>query len=328
MKKPNMKFLALLLPLLCSTSAHAKEVLHTFLRPVTGFINHVDPSELRFFDESGLSDVLKIPSQPGETFRITQSTKYTVLDKTKKNSEGKDQDYCALKSQSPMNMGANSGMILAYPYLVGVDRVCIIDESRRQIRLLATLTASPNDYYVAFAGFEGGHYHFLINGRDMSQPTGYLKKFSINVKTDRITRPTTLPLSIPGYSGPMIYSQGEVYITTWIGIVKGPNDEEQDMGQNIVKLNKTMSALIPTQMWGFKGQSQFLLFNELEAFFFNGLDTNIGSYSVTRLTNIKPFGEFIPTCTPVQSYGERQWISYCAEGKTLELRSTEELMVR
>lgn len=316
-----MKSLSLLLPLLCSTSAHAKEVLHTFLRPVTGFINHVDSSELRFFDETGLSDTVKIPTQPGASFQIKPSTTYTILNK----------NLCTPNSQNPMSMGDLGGLILAYPYLVGVDRVCIIDETKKQIRLLATLTASPGDFFVSFAGAYSGRYHFVINGRDMNDPVGYLKRFSIDTNTHRVVDRIVLPLALPDYSGPMIFSKGDVFVTMWVGV---------DEGQNVTKISQAaIASLLPgelvennsdyiksTPMKSFTGQSQLLLLNDLEAFFFNGLDQNIGSYSVTRRTNSKST-EFIPTCTPVQGYKDL-WISYCAKGKTLELRSTAELMVR
>jgi hypothetical protein len=320
MKKPTL-LLALIAVSWLPTAGHSKEVITTFRAPVSGFINHLKPTELRFFSEDGRSDILTLPSTKGGLFKISPGPTYTVI----------NPDSCFPGSQNPMSMGDQGGLILAYPYLVGVDRVCGIDEERKEIRLLEKFSENPFDYFVAFAGVYLGKLHFAINGRDMRKDAGYLKTFNIDPKTNAVSQAIHLPFSVPDFSGPMISVNSNLFITSWIGQIEGQKISKVSHAmlaalERETELQPTGDVLKATPMKNFRGQSQLMLFNRYEVLFFNGLDSGIESYSITQITN-KKSSEFVPACTPVQGF-EDQWVVYCAAKKSLELRSTAELMVR
>lgn len=220
---------------------------------------------------------------------------------------------CTPLSQNTLSMDAAGGMTLAYPFLVGVDRVCYFDESTKTLRLLGRFSDQlPNNSFSAvYAGSDQSSVHFLVNGRVFPQmKTGYLFLVSVHKKTLMIST-REIVNEVPGYSGGMFYENQNIWISTYPGrIFKIVTADLQSLISSGAKT--TFSQIAAETVKGFEGLNGYMLASH-ELFYFYNRDDQ--SYTVNRQTRER---KVVSTpCEPVAAQGAR-WLMLCS-ANSLEL---------
>lgn len=223
---------------------------------------------------------------------------------------------CGLKTQNTVVMGEpEGGMTLAYPYFVGVGKVCWVDEATNSIRLISNFKSSlpRNSFSVSFAGQDANALYFLINGRPYPEGTaGYISALVIN-KVDKKVSVRSLLSDVPGFSAAMIYDGAQIWVATWLQ----KNDIYKISSAQLIALiqkgsTAKFSDLAVKAAGGFEGMSSFALKNETSFLFYN---EGIDSFKLNALnSSVTPVQ---PSCEPIA--GEKNaWLSLC-DGTRLEV---------
>ncbi len=218
---------------------------------------------------------------------------------------------CNLKTQNTVMMGdPEGGMTLAYPYFVGVGKVCFIDEAAGAIRLISNFKNSlpRNAFSASYAGQDATALYFLINGRPYPEGTaGYISALVIS-KADQKVSVRSLLSDVPGFSAAMVYDGAQMWVTTWLqtnDIYKISSALLLDLIQKgrTAKFSEVAVKIAD----GFEGMSSFALKNESGFLFYNeGFDSfkvNSNTGAATPLQTL---------CEPVS--GEKNaWLGLCDE---------------
>lgn len=223
---------------------------------------------------------------------------------------------CGLKTQNTVVMdGPEGGMTLAYPYFVGVGKVCLIDEATNSIRLLNNFRTSlpRSSFSVVYAGQDTNALYFLINGRPYPEGTaGYISVLVIN-KADQKVSIRNLLSGVPGFSAAMIYDGAQIWVTTWLQ----KNDIYKISSAQLMTLiqkgsTAQFSDVAVKTAGGFEGMSSFALKNETGFLFYNeGFD----SFKVSSLNpSTQPVNA---SCEPIAG-AKAAWLGLC-DGTRLEV---------
>lgn len=271
-------------------SALAEEI-YGFDRAVVGLADQRSPGSALFISSDGRADWFQ-----GGKFKRSQS--YSVV-----------HPECLPKSQST----SSGGLTLAYPFLVGTSTACIIDESSRSIRLLASFGWRSNSFSATYAGEGPTTFNFLINGRPWDTE-GYLGLVTID-KTTLVVKSRELMSDVPGYSGAMVFEGGNVWVTVWAGdnlIYKISGAKLGELAQSGAKAS--FASVMTQAHAGIEGLSLFMLASEDSFFYYNG---EYESYLIEKGSGRQK--KIVQDCEPIVSYG-KQWLVLCG-GLGLEARA-------
>lgn len=292
----KMFSIAAILTLFASLSALGTELVRTNQKSVA-FRNYSSSSSIILLGQAGQLVMLNdLKAVKGKVYKVDTS--------------------CNLKTQNTVMMSTDEGgMTLAYPYFVGVGKVCMMDETTNSIRLVSNFKTSlpRNAFSVTYAGQDSTAVYFLLNGRPYPEGTvGYISALVIN-KADQKVSVRNLLTDVPGFSAAMVYDGAQIWVTTWYQT----NDIYKLSTAQLLDLIKTsgtaqFSSVTTKTVGGFEGMSSFALKNDSGFLFFNdGFD----SFKI-NLPNSAP-APIKPSCEPIA--GEKtSWISLC-EGTRLEL---------
>lgn len=298
MRIVKSSFVLLWMVSLSAFASTSQEVMR-FNRSVAGFVDFSSPGRLLLISEDGQANWV-------EDLKIQKSLTYQIT-----------APECVPRTQSTMVMGdgvSGQGLTLAYPFLVGVERVCYIDEAAQTIRLLANLRPElPRDTFLAVhAGSDAEASYFLINGRIYPKGTsGYLLLLTIDKRTLQ-TSLRELVTGVPGLSGAMFFSEDALWVTSWEGtndIHKIPVQKLHDLIHSGEK--QVFGALASTEWSGIDGFSFFMLANEHSFFYHN---EGYESYLVNRQDGTRSME--LPLCPPIAGYGQG-WLVLC-DGTRIE----------
>ncbi len=292
MRTQGNRFLSFFL-LLIPHVAFAAEIAR-FDHNVAGFENHAVPGSVLLISQDGQADWLN-------GTRIERKASYKVLDK-----------ICTPSTQDTSLMGAGGGMTLAYPFLVGVERACYIDEKTKSIRLLADFHASlpRNPYSLVYAGADEAAAYFLINGRPYPDgKEGYLELVTIDKQTLKVSV-KGLATAVPGYSGANFFDRDTIWITSWPGSIY--KMAFSDLHALVQRGGSAPFPQIATEEFhGIDGMSLFMLGNDRAFLYYNG---EYESYTVNRSNGVRTTVK--PSCLPISGL-QSQWLVLC-NGNTLE----------
>lgn len=197
-KLQSLLCLAAVMSLSLPLSAQTQSLLLD--QKMVGFVDNGAFDSVLFLSETGVAEWVK-------NFTVIRKAAYKITD-----------PQCVPRSQSTMMMGASGrGMTLAYPFLVGVERVCYIDEQSGTIRMLANLRSQvrADSFSAVFAGVDNSAAYFLINGREFPDgENGYvllvtIDKASLQVQVRRLMN------DLPGLSGAMVRTRDSIWVTAW-----------------------------------------------------------------------------------------------------------------
>lgn len=257
-----------------------------FEHNVVPFVNYTDGNVL-FLSSNGQADWMNTETQE------IKSGSYSITN-----------PKCIPYNQNTTSMdGSPAGMTLAYPFLVGLGWICAIDENAHAINLLSEFSLPTNFYSIIYAGEDEISSYFLINSKP-TKGTGYLNLLSINKKTFFVST-KVFATDVPGYSGAMLYDNGDVWVTTW------PSKIYKISKENFINTAvSNTSAKFPhiAQLEPFNNgmeMSLFMLKNNNSFLYFN---EDYGSYTI-NFSNKKMSNVSLP-CLPVSGYGE-EWLLLC-----------------
>lgn len=263
--------------------------LFKFDRNVAGFVNYSSPQSLMFSSQDGKTNWMTDTT-------VIKTTNYQIIN-----------SICTPRSQNTMDMdGSQAGMTLAYPFLVGIGFVCKIDEQRNSIYLVSNFTVPENAYSVVYAGQDTNSAYFLINSKP-TQGDGYLHLVSISKLTDQVTT-RVFATNVPGYSGAMLFDNGDVFVTSWPKkIFKISNSNLLRLAQGSTQANFLQIAQLVFS--GIDGMSFFMLKNDKSLLYYNVYDgEDYDSYTVNVSNKIRS-NVSIP-CPPVAGY-KQEWLLLC-----------------
>lgn len=285
-------FLSFSLTLCASQVALAS--FYQFASPTTGYVNYLEPA---------LNEIFFL-SQDGSAFWFRQS-------QLKAAEKFQVAERCKSLTQNTVAMSTGEGgLTLAYPFLVGVDRVCLIDENKKNVSLVTELShrLPQNVFAASFAGRKEQLYYFLINGREFpSAKSGYLQLLTINSVTLQFEI-RELFHDVPDFSGALLYDRENIWVTTYPGkIYKIPTaalhsliDSARTMAfLSLALLESRTTADLNAYM--LKGQNYFLFYNE-----------NYPSYLVHHSNKAQTPVEL--SCEPLLNFspaGRNQWLTLC-----------------
>lgn len=291
-----------LLSLFSAQIATANE-LFRFNREVVGFVDYKTKDDMLFISQNGQADWMTISTQ------ATESVSYHIT-----NSN------CIPSSQNPMSMegttdSPHAGMTFAYPFLVGLGWVCVIDDKNNSIDFVSEFSLPENFYSIVYAGEDQNSSYFLMNSKP-TKGTGYLHLVSINKKTFAVTT-KVFATNVPGYSGAMLYDSGDVWVSTWPAkIYKISRQNLMNTTQSGAQANFTQIAQL--ELNNGMEMSFFMLRNNNALLYFN---EDYGSYTI-NFSSKKMFNVSLP-CLPVSGYGQ-EWLVLCNSISLQNWRSVEQ----
>ena len=292
--------------------------LCTFILNVNSFaVLSANATELVRLDQKvnafinfGVNDSVFLISEKGNSFWLNSL----------KNSAGKTYNIdpaCNISTQNTVAMDAGEGgMVLAYPYFVGIGKLCQIDELTNRIRLVSSFSNQlpQNPFSLSFAGSDDTSLYFILNGRPYPNGNaGYISALVVNKATSKVVVKNLLT-DVPGFSAAMIYDNDQLWITSWLNT----NDIYKISSSKLLAMIKAsavskFSDIAAKAVGGFEGMSSFAFKNQTGFLFYNaGFD----SYSVS-LAN----GNSTPatlSCEPIAP-AKTQWLFLC-DGNRLEVR--------
>jgi len=268
-------------------SAVSASELHHFDRNVVGFVDHTSEDSILMISEDGNADWIK------DTNII------------KKNTYNITHENCIPRSQSTMTMDAEqSGMTLAYPFLVGVGRVCKIDEETNSINLVTNFDIPTNSYSIVYAGEDTNTSYFLMNVRPWTTE-GYLLLVSIN-KTHSQVETRILMKNVPGLSGAMHFNKSDIWVTSWPGkIYKVSSQKVIDLIHTGAQTDFLNIAELSFE--NIDGMSFFLLANNHSLLYYNyEYESYMVNISKATQSNVS-----VP-CLPIKGYHDG-WLVLCEQ---------------
>lgn len=223
---------------------------------------------------------------------------------------------CLPKSQNTVDMGGSAkGMTLAYPFLVGTNQVCYIDEANNSIRLLTLFDKKliADTFSVSYAGEDENSSYFLMNARQFPDAAeGYMLLVSIHKITLAVSVRKFIT-SVPGFSAAMLSNGATLWVTSWLE----KNDVYKiSISQLISQIQKnnlvSFASLAVKSFGGFEGTSSFMVKNDLGFMYFN---QGAESYVIEPQKSIKSI--FKLACEPIMGI-KNQWLQLC-DGNRIEL---------
>lgn len=287
------KFYFVLL-ILIQINLSAKEIIQ-FNYPVVGYTNYAKINSLLFISDNGTATWF-------ENLKNISEKNYKIS-----SSE------CLAKSQNTSQMDTEiSGLTLAFPFMVGLDRACVIDETTQTIKLISNYRQAlpKNAFSIAYLNEDSNFSYFLINGREFPNADyGYISILSINKKTFATSIDAFIS-DIPGFSAAMLVDSKEFFITTWEGqneIYKMSVDSLTKLAQNkkIAKFNQLANKVTVS----FTGMSTFVIKNNTHFLFYN---KDYENYLINSITGLRE--NFRSACTPIAGY-QNNWIVLCNDNR-------------
>lgn len=277
--------------------------LFRFDRKVVGFQNHAKQGSVLFVSDDGRADWF----QDG---KLERKTEYQVRDKK-----------CRMNSQDTSSMAEIGGMTLAYPFLVGLGRVCYLQESDHTVRLVWDFEARliEGSFSATYAGENQEYSYFLINGRNIkSEEDGYLSLIRIHKLEKLATWTPDFITGLFGFSGAMVPDSNSVWVTTALA-------PEGGIFQILFeKLHAQAKATHPDKFCSLTTDkifqiengrlSIFMLSNQTSFLYYNG--TDYPSFTVSKNTGKEQEKPFSNRCIPVSGLAN-QWLILC-DGTVLE----------
>jgi hypothetical protein len=277
--------------------AHSEFAAASFFRfsaPTTGFVNYLQPeqNEIFFLSDRGASYWLR-------QGQLKASGQYQVAER------------CRSLTQNTVAMSTGEGgLTLAFPFLVGVDRVCRIDENNRRISLVAELSSRlpKNTFAASFAGRKDQLYYFLINGREFpTAQSGYVQLLTLSLTSEEV-KVQPLLNDVPDFSGALLYDQDKIWINTFPGKIYQLSTAKI---QRLIDRSQSAAFLTVAQLetgttaelngYMLKGQNYFLFYNE-------GYQSYLIHHATRTQTNIDL------NCEPLLNFspaGSNQWFALC-----------------
>lgn len=287
----TLKSNILLAVMILSRFAFSAEILKTD-RDVTAFSNYASPGSILLLSSDGRANWVLDAKQ-------TKVASYKITDKD-----------CVPASQSTADMGDTPGMLLAYPFLVGMAQACVIDKKTNSIHSIAKFTDLPeNAYSLTYAGDDSTTSYFIMNGKPWASD-GYLFLVSID-KTNFSVKLRQFATAVPGSSGAMWRDSKSLWITSWPGeIYEIPNDRLLAAIKSGGKL--VFSQLATRRFAGIDGMSLFMMGNDDSLLYYNTADYE--SYTVNRTSGARNIIK--PPCEPI-SGAQKDWLILC-NGRSLQ----------
>lgn len=252
-----------------------------------------------FFDHASRNRVLAIDAG-GEALWLSpqgqkQSARYDVKD---------------AKCLARQSNGMNNTVILAFPFLVGIQHVCRISEENKSISLVqeSSFVQPENAYSVMFLGERGNTTYFLLNGKREIEG-GYAMSLEVNAREGSVKLREFLT-GVPELSGGMWNHNPQFFIT--VAYMNGKNDlYELDVKSLLEKVSsgrqEEFLSVAEKKISQFEGLSISLLVSAKEFLFYNWglesyfLEPNTGNTSAMNL----PL-----ECAPIAPW-EEGWLVHC-----------------
>lgn len=286
--KINFLIAALFLPL--SLWAQTETVLQMD-RSVAVFADHAsEKRDLLLISENGQADFVN-------SERIVSSRRFRVT-----------HPDCKPLTQNTVSMDAPGGLTLAYPFLVGADRVCMLNERTGTLRLLANFAAGlpTGTFSAVYAGTADNHSLFLINGREFpNATTGYIYLLKINKSTLQVELQKIIQ-GVPGYSGGMFYDSQKIWINSYPGKLYRLLTEDLHTLIRSRRLADFSEVAVESFRIG-NGLSSYMLSNDTHFLYSND---DYESYFIEKRTGFRYVTQ--PPCPPVSGHG-RQWLILCGK---------------
>jgi hypothetical protein len=269
---------------------------------VTGFADHSKQSSVLFISDTG------------SLFRLTDLKLFDL-------GNYQLDPFCNLRSQDSSAKGdADSGMTLTYPYFVGLSKVCVIDETKKTIAVVADFKKSlPKDpFMVSFAGADDQFMYFVLNGRVYPEgESGYINLISVNKRNHSVSiRP--LLTDVPGFSGAMFYESGQLWVTVSVDEFMH-NEIYRVDSSTLLQFVKNGKAnrfhdLAQQSSGKFYGITSFALKNDEEFLFYNKDSISFRIKLDHSQSMAQPFQN---PCEPISGY-KNHWLLLCS-GNTITL---------
>lgn len=293
MRTPRNNFFSLILLIAVAGAAGpaGAESLLQLDRAVTAFPDHAAEAATLLISEDGRADFL-------ENGRRTRERKFRVAHRD-----------CRPLSANTVSLDTAGGLTLAYPFLVGTDRICYLDESAGVLRLLARFGAGlpAGAFSAVYAGQNALETRFLINGREFPDArAGYIWLLTVNRRNLHVQL-RELITDVPDFSGGMLFEPGRI----WIGTYPGQLHRVllADLDALIASGRSTPFARIAAT--GFStgdGLNGFLLGNARYFLFDNGNVAGFESYLIEKKNGFRT--QVKPPCPPVAGRGDG-WLLLC-----------------
>ena len=224
------------------------------------------------------------------------------------------------KSTSQDTSFAEEGLTLAYPFMVGLGRICMFENFDTKLSFVGTFDAPIDSFSAAFLAENNAEIFFAINSKPSSTAPedndGLLTVLRIEKNSRRFSLNSSV-VGIPGYSGAMTFDKtNQTFLLT---------EATGEFSNNLYSLdslaiinaaveNRTVefaSVATPLQE-NFEGLSFGLLSNTTTYLYLNSFGYD--SYSVEKNTGSRTVFES-EECVPVLGLNT-SWVAIC-KGTTL-----------